>query len=446
MLGRHSLLWRLALLLMVTAVCTVTLSDWLNRTLSSRALLLSDEAKSALRGYAADAEQAWLENGAAGVEHWIAAMGDREPGNIMVVSQDDQSLSGIPLTESERAGLRFQRGLEWRMSFRYRSMPYIGVPFPKSPEQGSLVMQLPPRYMPGQDWPLWKSLLMVGLPALVALILGLLLFWRVRVPLRELQHQVLQFKDDPQARVQPSLSHRRDEFGDVARSVNHMAEQVSAMLATQRQLLNDMSHELRTPLSRLAVALESNLDEAGLRQRVARELVQMRTLVNDTLTLGWQDTESGDGGQEPISLLALWDVVSDNAAFESGWLQSRFPCDLPADAQVRGNLNALAQVLENLVRNAVRYSPAEGRISLSGTREGDWWHLWVTDQGTGVPANRLEDIFAPFVRLDSARAGNSGFGLGLSIAFRSVQWLGGQLWAENADPGLRVHLRLPAAV
>lgn len=186
-------------------------------------------------------------------------------------------------------------------------------------------MQLPPRYMPGQDWPLWKSLLMVGLPALVALILGLLLFWRLRVPLRELQHQVLQFKDDPQARVQPSLSNRRDEFGDVARSFNHMAEQVSAMLATQRQLLNDMSHELRTPLSRLAVALEGDLDEARLRQRVARELVQMRTLVNDTLTLGWQDTESVDGGQEPIPLQALWDVVSDNAAFESGWLQSRFP-------------------------------------------------------------------------------------------------------------------------
>ena len=106
MLRRHSLLWRLALLLMVTVVCTVTLSDWLNRTLSSRALLLSDEAKSVMRGYAADAEQAWRVNGAAGVEHWIAAMRDREPGDIMVVSQDDQSLSGIPLTESERAGLR----------------------------------------------------------------------------------------------------------------------------------------------------------------------------------------------------------------------------------------------------------------------------------------------------------------------------------------------------
>lgn len=66
MLRRHSLLWRLALLLMVTVVCTVTLSDWLNRTLSSRALLLSDEAKSVMRGYAADAEQAWRVNGAAG--------------------------------------------------------------------------------------------------------------------------------------------------------------------------------------------------------------------------------------------------------------------------------------------------------------------------------------------------------------------------------------------
>ncbi|MGJ3256670.1 MAG: sensor histidine kinase [Alcanivorax sp.] len=446
MLRRHSLLWRLALLLMVTAVCTVSLSDWLTRTLSSRALLLSDEAKAVMRGYAAEAEQAWQQNGATGVASWIAAMRDREPGDIMVVSQDDQSLSGIPLTESERAGLRFQRGLQWRMSFRYRSMPYIGVPFPEKPEQGSLVMQLPPRYMPGQDWPLWKSLLMVGLPALVALGLGLLLSWRVRVPLRVLQHQVMQFKDDPEARVQPSLSRRRDEFGDVARSFNHMAEQVSAMLATQRQLLNDMSHELRTPLSRLAVALESDLDETGLRQRVARELVQMRTLVNDTLTLGWHDTESGDGGQEPISLLALWDVVSDNAAFESGWHPSRFPCDLPAEAQVCGNLNALAQVLENLVRNAVRYSPSQGQVSLSGTREGGCWHLWVTDQGPGVPVDRLEDIFAPFVRLDSARAGNSGFGLGLSIARRSVQRLDGELWAENADPGLRVHLRLPAAV
>jgi len=446
MLGRHSLLWRLALLLMVTAVCTVTLSDWLNRTLSSRALLLSDEAKTVMLGYAADAEQAWQQNGEAGVAAWIAAMRDREPGDIMVVSQDDRSLSGRALTDSERAGLRFQRGLEWRMSFRYRSMPYIGVPFPERPELGSLVMQLPPRFMPGQDWPRWESLLMVGLPALVALGLGLLLFWRVRVPLRELQNQVLQFKDDPQARVEPSLSNRRDEFGDVARSFNHMAEQVSAMLATQRQLLNDMSHELRTPLSRLAVALESDLDEQGLRQRVARELVQMRTLVNDTLTLGWQETESGEAGQESISLLALWDVVSDNAAFESGWEASRFPCDLPADAQVHGNLNVLAQVLENLVRNAVRYSPPEGRVSLSGIREQGWWHLWVTDQGPGVPADRLEDIFAPFVRLDSARAGDSGFGLGLSIARRSVQRLGGELWAESVSPGLRVHLRLPAAV
>jgi len=118
MLDRHSLLWRLAMLLMITAVCTVTLSHWLNRTLSNRALLLSDEAKTVMRGYAADAEQAWLKEGAPGVAAWIAAVAEHEPGDIMVVSQDDQSLSGMPLTESERDGLRFQRGLEWRMSFR----------------------------------------------------------------------------------------------------------------------------------------------------------------------------------------------------------------------------------------------------------------------------------------------------------------------------------------
>lgn len=447
MLHRHSLLWRLALLLVVSAVTTMVLGVWLTSFLRNQAQYLGDEGRQVLQGYASEAEKAWLRGGEQGVADWLALMRTREQGDIAVVNARDQSLSGMPLTESERSGLRFQRSLSSRMSFRYgNNMPYVGMPFPAHPDQGRLLMQLPPRYRPGTYWPLLETLLLVGIPTLSALGLGALLFWRVRAPLLALQRQVLRFKDDPAARVAPPLSSRHDEFGDVARSFNQMAEQVSAMLVTQRQLLNDMSHELRTPLSRLAVALESPLDEPALRHRVARELEHMRTLVNDTLTLGWQDTESGDGGQEPISLAALWDMVSDNAAFESGWAPCRFPCDLPADAQVLGNLNALAQAMENLLRNAVRHSPEHGCVSFTGEREGDWWRLSITDQGPGVPADHLEDIFAPFVRLDSARAGHEGFGLGLSIARRSVQRLGGELWAENANPGLRVHLRLPAAV
>ena len=442
MLKRYSLLWRLALILVVTAVTTMVLGTRITSALRNDAQLLDDHAIAVMQGYAAAAEQAWQTGGQSGVDQWLAEMRTRESGDIAVISSTDQSLSSIPLTARERSGLRFQRSVRSRMSFRYgKKMPYLGLPFPVAPEQGRLLMQLPPRFRPGAYWPWVENLLLVGVPTISALLLGALLFWRARVPLKALQAQVLGFKDDANARVVGPLATRSDEFGELARSFNHMAEQVSGMLETQRQLLNDMSHELRTPLSRLSVALESQMSEIKLRQRVEQELHHMRTLVDDTLALGWQDTDTGISDLESLSLPALWDVIIENAAFESGWDKCRFPCALPDDALVYGNLNVLAQVFENLVRNAIRHSPEQGTVQLLGQWEEGAWHLQVVDQGPGVPNDKLDRIFTPFVRLDAARTDRSGFGLGLSIARRAVERLGGELWAHNGTPGLCVHLR-----
>lgn len=444
-LRRFSLFWRLALVLVTSAVATMVFGVWLTGVLRIDAQRLEEDAKRELLEYAGEAEHAWLTGGEPAVAAWLVAMKHRESGDIMVVDSNDQSLSGAALTESERAGLRFQRRVKGLMSFRYGSrMPYIGLPFPLHPEQGRLIIQLPPRHRPGQNWPMVEKLLLVGVPTFSALVLGLLLFWRARLPLLALQGQVLRFKDNPEARIAAPLVDRPDEFGELARSFNRMAEKVSGMLVTQCQLLNDMSHELRTPLSRLSVALEGTLDEASLRGRVAAELKTMRTLVDDTLALGWQETAAREQALEAISIVALWEMVAENAGFESGWALSRFPVSLPEGAAVRANLNTLARVFENLVRNAVRFSPAEGVITLAGHRVEDRWHLTITDQGQGVPESSLEAIFAPFVRLQSAR-NCGGFGLGLSIASRAVEHLGGEMWAENAHPGLRVHLSLPAS-
>lgn len=443
--GRHSLFWKLALWLCLSAVFTVVLSGWLVRTVGEHVVLLDQPAKTVMREYARQAEDAWRQGGADGVSTWLQRLNRREPGDAMVVDGSDHSLSGRPLTDRQRAGLRFQRQLDWRMSFRSTSMPYIGVPFPDDPRAGRLVMQLPPRFMPGRHWPLWQTLLVVVLPALLAMIAGGLLYWRTMVPLRLLQARVRRFQDDPEARVGAGLARRRDEFGDLGRRFDRMAERVAQVLGSQRQLLHDMSHELRTPLSRLSVALGGDLSEQDLRRRVAREVIAMRELVSDTLSLAWHDTEQRHTVTEPLSPAAVWDLVVDNAAFESGWPTRRFPCRLPADARVLGNLNDLAQALENLVRNAVRHSPENGLVCLDGHRQGQWWHLWISDQGPGVPDDRLDTIFEPFVRLDQARSAGSGFGLGLSIARRAVSRQGGRIWADNGRPGLRVHLRLPAA-
>ncbi|WP_134677935.1 sensor histidine kinase, partial [Ectopseudomonas khazarica] len=233
-------------------------------------------------------------------------------------------------------------------------------------------------------------------------------------------------------------------LGELARTFDHMAGRLQNTLTFQRQLLRDLSHELRTPLSRLRVAGEHEQDIVALRQRLEREVDGMEKLIGDTLELVWLDTERPSLPLEPIDIGRLWEVLRENAGFESGWDIQRLPCDLPADCVVRGHLNGLAQALENVLRNAIRHSPEGGVVRLSGRREGDHWWLCVEDQGPGVPQQALEAIFRPFTRLNAARPGGDGYGLGLAIARSMVQLQGGQLWAKSPEAGLRIHLRLPA--
>ena len=190
------------------------------------------------------------------------------------------------------------------------------------------------------------------------------------------------------------------------------------------------------------MACDSEQGVEALRERLSREVDGMQRLVEDTLQLAWLDAERGPLPVEDIQVQALWEMLTENARFESGWPQSRLPCLVDEYCWVRGHLNSLAQALENILRNAIRHSPPDGIVSLSGQREGDRWHLWLDDQGAGVAPEELERIFAPFTRLDGSRPGDGGFGLGLSIARNALRLQGGSLWAENTGQGLRVHLML----
>jgi two-component system sensor histidine kinase PfeS len=215
-------------------------------------------------------------------------------------------------------------------------------------------------------------------------------------------------------------------------------------VALQQQLLRDLSHELRTPLSRLRVACESEQDLEQLRERISREVDGMQRLVEDALQLAWLDTERTPLPDEAIQVQALWEMLTENACYESSWPASQLHCAVDASCWVRGHLNTLAQALENILRNAIRHSPQGGAVMFGGRRDGDFWHLWLEDEGGGVADEDLERIFAPFIRLDGSRPGEGGFGLGLSIARNAVQRQGGRLWAENAGRGLRLNMLLLA--
>lgn len=439
--GRHSLLWRVAATLGLFCLLLVSLHVDLARLLTQANSYLSATARQQLQDYAHSAEATLQAQGPAGLARFLDELNEREQVWAVVVDEHKHSLSAQPLDAREAELLDFVRRLDYPVG-RPGGTPTFAIPF--SDERARLVMELPQRLNPRKYSDVLNLLLQRVLPAILAVALAILLYRLLIAPLAILRRQALALSaGDLSARLGPGMTTRRDELGELARTFDHMAERLQGTVAFQRQLLRDLSHELRTPLSRLRVAGESEQDSDALRQRLSREVQEMEKLVGDALELVWLDTERPSLPLEEVDLLRLWDVITENASFETGWARARMPCELPADCRVRGHLNGLAQALENILRNAIRHSPADGIVRLSGCLEGGQWSLWIEDQGPGVGEHELENIFRPFTRLSAARPGGDGFGLGLAIARSMIETQGGQLWAVNAHPGLRMCLRLP---
>jgi two-component system sensor histidine kinase PfeS len=443
--GRHSLFWKLACLLVAFCLLMIWLSWSWGRYMEQKNLFLSDEARGTLTRYAAEAEYAWNHRQSAGIDVWLQELGTRETTWVGVIGGDLQSLSSYPLTDKEVQRLTFLRGLDWPTSLHTKGLPWLRIPFPNDPAVGSLVIELPQRFMPGQYRVFWRVITNGIIPGLFTLLLCVGLYRLLVVPLNSLREQANAWRADPlNVRLSSNTTNRPDELGELGRAFDHMAERLQSSVALQQQLLRDLSHELRTPLSRLRVASESEQGLPQLRERIGREVDGMQRLVEDTLQLAWLDTERAPLPDEAIQLQALWEMLTENACYESGWPASQLHCSVDSSCWVRGHLNTLAQALENILRNAIRHSPSGGIVRLGAERDGDFWHVWLEDEGGGVADADLERIFSPFIRLDGSRPGNGGFGLGLSIARNAVKRQGGSLWAENTRTGLRLNMRLVA--
>lgn len=443
--GRHSLFWKLAILLVTFCLLVISLSSSWVRRVEEATSFLSSDAQRTLQGYADEAERAWREEGAAGVDAFISRLSREHPGFIYVIDSHQHSLGSQPIADEHRARLSFLRRIDRPMSRRGGViLPVLEIPLQNT--DARLVMRLPAQFRPWQNLALLQFVIGYLIPGLLALAFCAGLYRVLISPLVRLREQANALHaDNLGARVGPPVTERRDELGELGRAFDHMAERLQRTVELQRQLLRDLSHELRTPLSRLRVACEKDGGVDELRLRVEQEIGSMQRLVDGTLELAWLDTERPHLPLEPVELLPLWELLTENASFESGFAADRLVFELDAECRVLGHLNSLAQALENLLRNAIRHSPEGAPIRLGGNRQGEHWKLWLEDQGGGVGADQLETIFLPFTRLDGARPGDGGFGLGLSIARSAIEAQQGRLWAENVPGGLRLNLLLRAA-
>ncbi|MEH6565957.1 MAG: ATP-binding protein [Halopseudomonas sp.] len=444
MLRRHSLLWRLVILVVAFCLSLIGATHYLSARIDHYIAHLPERSLAQLRGYAAEANTA-LAAGPQALAAWQRERQALSPELWVVVDAAHQPLPGQRLSAQQHERLSFVRDYDGLMSMRGDGRPMIQVPLPHA--EGYLVLRLPVELAPWGQRALLNALVLYLLPAVLSVLFGGLLYWLLISPLEQLRRQANALRANPlEALLPESMARRRDELGELGRSLEYLTQRLRNSVAQQRQLLCDLSHELRTPLSRLRVASESDLPLADMHERLERETNLMQSLVDNTLELAWLDSEQPRLECEPVDVAALWDLLREDALFESGWAPERIGSSamLPPGCVVRGNLNGLAQAMENVLRNAIRHSPPQGQVCLSAQREQRHWCLSIVDQGPGVPDSELEVIFRPFARFCEARPGGSGFGLGLAIAEGMLKLQGADIWAENAQPGLRVNIRLPA--
>ncbi len=276
-----------------------------------------------------------------------------------------------------------------------------------------------------------------------------LLAWSLTSPVTRLRQAAQRLAaGDLTARTGAPMKGRRDELAQLMRDFDRMAERIEALMESQ--------YELRSPLARLSVALGLARQhaapgaEAAL-NRIELEADRLNQLIQRLLTISRLETGTDGVLRTRLSLRDLVEHVVRDAEYEAQGRGCRVSAGPTDEYLVEASPDLLRSAIENVVRNAVRYTAAgttvEVRLEKRIGDQGEDIVVRVLDSGPGVPDEALEKIFEPFYRIDDARNRQTGgAGLGLSIAERAVRLHGGRVRASNRpEGGLEVEIRIPAA-
>ncbi|MFI6394580.1 sensor histidine kinase [Nonomuraea sp. NPDC050547] len=285
------------------------------------------------------------------------------------------------------------------------------------------------------------KVLFVGTPALVVLLAAAswLIIGRTLRPIAALRRGAADITHTARSRRLP-VPQARDEVHALALTLNDMLARLEEAEKRQRSLVSDASHELRSPLASIRLQLEVALghpegaDWQETAEGVLEDTLRLSRLAEDLLALARLDERGGrPARREPVD---LDDVV--RRCVERYGEAHLVACD---PVLVTGDALDLTRVLTNLLDNAVRHAASKVEVAL--TADGV---LTVTDDGPGIPREDRERVFDRFTRLDSGRGRDEGgAGLGLAIVRETVRAHDGRVYLEDAFPGLRVVVELPAA-
>lgn len=283
----------------------------------------------------------------------------------------------------------------------------------------------------------------------LAVVLGTILARALTHPIRDLTAAIRataagDFKQQVQVRS-------NDELGTLAAAFNQMSSEIDKLLNARRQMTADIAHDLRNPLTIIGGYVESMRD--GVLQPTAERLDAIQTevkhlerLIDDLRTLSQADAGELRLNCEPMAPVALIDRMMQSYVPLAAKQGVRLLAEVaPNLHEISADAIRLAQVLGNLISNALRYTPAGGSITLAALPGPGKLILSVSDTGKGIPPEALPRIFDRFYRADSSRTSSEESGLGLAIARSIVEAHGGTISAESVPgKGTVLTITLPA--
>lgn len=414
-----------------------------------------------LRRVAAGAARALAADGRPGLERWAAALEAAEPDwpPVLVIDDTGREILGRPLPRRLRRALAAAERdlrLPGAAPVTLRLPQRLPVLVAGDGSRYRLILPARTRVERSLD-----SLADARLPLLL-LALGVaaafsgLLARSITRPVRDLEHATESLAAGRlDTRVAPATRARGDELGRLAAAFDAMAARLAGLVAGRERLLRDVSHELRSPLARMRLATglarQPQADLPRQLQRIELEIARLDGLVGAILDVSRLDAGADAMAFEPVDLAALVDGIVDDARFEAAaterhieWPGFEGPAELQADPRW------LAAAVENVVRNALRYTPTGSRVQLALDTAPGALVLRIADDGPGLPEDELTRVFEPFHRVGQDRdRSTGGAGLGLAIAARVVAAHGGRIVARNlageggVAAGLEVSLSLP---
>lgn len=458
----NSLFWKILISFWLALILFVGLTLWSTSYYLEKVRTEDEQThpREKLYQYSQQAREAYQAQGKEGLYKWINELDKREAVPYLFVDQNGKDIMNrsVPLQIKQRI-IRYNRRMQHKEhdddedekhNYNHHNKRTIVIK--------NSTYRLIPDFQNVTLSRLLNRPKVIAIPFFIAtLISGIVCFLLARYltrPISQLRLATRKISEgDLSQRVSPLLGNRQDELSGLAHDFDVMTEQLQRLINSHKQLLRDTSHELRSPLARLQVALglaqQRNQTEITTElDRIELEIERLNEIIGQLLSLSRLDDKSALTDPVSIDITELVTEISKDAAYEARAKNRDVIITGDVSAHSNANRALLHSALENVIRNAIRYTKEHSTVEVSLAIDPDNVKLLdikVRDHGPGIPDDMLERIFEPFVRVGEARDRDSGgYGLGLAIASRAIQLHNGQIKAINEkEGGMTIIIKLP---